>query len=118
LSLDFIRKFHITPVPDQVVDDGVVIQEAEWRRIFDHPIPPPNWVEAEDSSLENLMKNPIKYNRTWVHAHVAQLTTIGVPLTYSDPQEERDSDNEKDEPIEVAEPELIVQEGKANSEET
>jgi len=51
--------------------------------IFGQPIPPSHWVEAKESSLEEVMKLPIRYSRLWVRDQVARLIIVGVALTYT-----------------------------------
>jgi len=99
LSLDFIKKFHIMAVPDQLQDDENIMVRGPWETQYHLPIPLPNWVNAKESSLDVIMKEPIKLSKAWVRAQLGVLRGQGVQLTYTAVESDKDSDGEEDEPV-------------------
>jgi len=88
-----------------------------WEAQYHQPIPLPNWANAEESSLDIIMREPIRLSKAWVRSQVAALERQGVHLTYIALELDKDSGGEEDEPINIIDEVELAEKQKSDSEE-
>jgi hypothetical protein len=72
-----VRFFNIKVIPDQIDDDGEVIQIHDYEPIKDKPIGEIDWLEEEKTKLDPINATIIKYTKLWIKHKIWELDSEG-----------------------------------------
>lgn len=82
LPINLVWLYNFKAIPDQVEDDGDLIQDHAYEAVKDKSIGEIDWLEEEKIELEQLMTLIIKYTKLWLKHKMWELESEEVQCTY------------------------------------
>lgn len=97
--VEYIKALYLF-FPNQILEDDKVLQDKEYNKVVDNPIPLPNWTEEQVKNLNIVIRLVLRITKRWVEAQKISVMDQIVKVKFEEIEQGKDSSNEEEEHVE------------------